>query len=569
MTPQFSTFDKLVSTLSTKEIQTMLTRIDKGMGSSDEIQTKTAQSALPNNSSAKKDVSIADELLLVQLWIRFLAFIHSTPVEQAYQDELIRRIGRNLHRNYQHYISTKDKLFLTPFYKALRELRKTQLFFSSLLATYDSDKGNFYILVSSFTLPDIYAELMQITDPFTTTEKTEDVQTLKAQLLKSINKHFSLISGEQKADMYQYAQAIEWMKNFCDLPLESTLLRFTTHSPAHTFCPVKFISTDIMDLANLLEDIKPIPNVVLHSLFLLAKQDYLTQTVDLKKEADDFIAEASRTLEIIRQFKKKVPITDCARYAAHSITYEMIPISRGEDWFFLFKNAWKKRFNDRWNVWITEQKKANLNIRMLDLLYPNLITPLRHRPWKDALIVLQFKREFSFCFLRTFFATVYKKSIQSYLKIILLEGNFYRRENLTEYTAAFTALKNQAGDSDIFEVKLSPEGELGAAFAHHKAKKMTNIKNKNSLEALMRSVETEAKQIIKTSQESFKTLITILNGFFEGNKNGIYAPLINWTVIQGDKNTAFRAKLEVIKKQLTAVSVMLSEAEKIELERGS
>ena len=80
----------------------------------------------------------------------------------------------------------------------------------------------------------------------------------------------------------------------------------------------------------------------------------------------------------------------------------------------------------------------------------------------------------------------------------------------------------------------------------------------------MKSVETEAKQIITSSQGAFKTLIALLNGFIEGNKNSVYAPLLNWSIIQGNNNAEFRKRIEDIKVLLQKVSVLLSEAEKIE-----
>ncbi len=569
MLPQFSTFDKLVNTLSNDETQTMLARIAESMKASEEIQKTTAQETVFINRGIQKKITIADESFFVRFWLKFLSFIQSIPIEKLYENELLKRIGKNLHQNHRNYVNTKKRLFLTDFFNALRELRKTQLFFLSLLSAYDSEKGNFYLLVSSFSLPDIYIQLIDNTDPFITTETDEEQPNVRSKLLKNIDNTFALISPEQKAEMYRYAQAIEWIKNFCELPLDKLLLRFNTQSATHIFCPMKFIGNDIMELAVLLEAIKPIPNAVLRALFLLSKPECFNGSIgNSEKETADFITEATQALQGITHFIEKIPILDCARYATHNIDYTAHHSNGGEDWFLLFKNAWKQRFNDRWTMWIAEQRKTALTTQMLEILKPAVIEGLPHRPWEDAWIVLRLKREFAFCFLRTFFATLYNESIQPVLKIILLEGNFYRRENLTDYTSAFTALEKQASAISIFEERLSPEGEIGSTFAQHKGKTITSIKSKNSLEILMKSVETDAKQIIKTSQSSFKMLTAILNGFVEGNKGSIYAPLINWTVIQGDKNMAFRSQVGKVKQQIAVVSALLSEAETIELDGG-
>jgi uncharacterized protein TP_0110 len=146
----------------------------------------------------------------------------------------------------------------------------------------------------------------------------------------------------------------------------------------------------------------------------------------------------------------------------------------------------------------------------------------------------------------------------------LMEGNFYRRENLAEYTNAFTVLEKQQSCISTFETRLSPEGEIGAAFTQLKEKNVASLKGKNSLEALMKNIETEAKQIITSSQNAFKILIALLNGFIDGNKNSVYAPLVNWLIIQGDDNADFRKRVEGVKKLLQEVTSILMEADKIE-----
>jgi len=80
----------------------------------------------------------------------------------------------------------------------------------------------------------------------------------------------------------------------------------------------------------------------------------------------------------------------------------------------------------------------------------------------------------------------------------------------------------------------------------------------------MKNIETEAKQVITSSQSSFKILIALLNGFIEGNKNSVYAPLLNWLIIQGNDNADFRKRVEEVKNLLQEVASILTEADKIE-----
>ncbi|QSH92583.1 hypothetical protein C5N99_08245 [Treponema medium] len=565
MNPQVSTFDKLVDSLSTEEAQTMLARIAENMKMSEDIQTDSKKEPLLSNTELQKSIRINDEPFFIRFWLRLKSFFKSLPVEAVYEETLIRRTGKDLQRNYKQYINIKENIFTNDFYVLLCALRKTQLFFTSLLSAYDTDKGNFYLLVSSFVAPDVYLKLMCNTDPFTCAASSQASGNLRSVLLKKIDESFSLMTADYKTGMYRAANAIEWMRFFCELPIDKAVLRFTVNPAVEPSCSVYLLSAEIDMLASVLSTTKPIPDVVLQALFLLSKQDKLNdKTVSMDEESVEFISQASHALEAIKEFSVKIPILELARYTLKSIHWEPQRLEGGEDWFQLFKVAWKKRFTERWQLWASEQKRAQLNRQMLDLLKTDRLEPLMYRPWEDSWLVLQFKREFSFDFLASFFSILYQSFVQPVLKTLLMEGSFYRRENLAEYTNAFTVLEKQQSCISTFESRLSPEGEIGAAFIQLKEKTVASLKSKNSLEALMKNIETEAKQIITSSQEAFKVLVALLNGFIEGNKNSVYAPLLNWLTIQGNDNLEFRKRVEGVKNLLQEVSAIISDAEKIE-----
>jgi len=565
MNPQLSTFDKLVDSLSTEEAQIMLARISESMKMSEDIQTDSKTEPLLIDSQLKKSLRIDEEPFFIRFWLQLKSFFKSLPIETVYEEDLVRRLGKDLQRSYKQYINIKENIFTNDFYELLRELRKTQLFFTSLLSAYDTDKGNFYLLVSSFVAPDVYLKLMYNTDPFSCVPNARASTNLRAELLKKIDESFSLMTTDYKTGMYQAANAIEWMRYFCELSIDKAVLRFTVNPSAEPSCSVYLLAAEIGMLASILSAIKPIPDVVLQALFLLSKQDKLNdKTVNMNEESVEFISQASHALEAIKEFSVKIPILELARYTLKSIHWEPQRLEGGEDWFQFFKVAWKKRFNERWQLWSAEQKRVQLHHEMLNLLKTDKLESLLYRPWEDSWLVLRFKREFVFSFLSTFFSISYSSFVQPVLKTLLMEGNFYRRENIAEYTNAFTVLEKQESCIATFGTRLSPEGEIGAAFIQLNEKAIASLKSKNSLEALMKNVETDAKQIIASSQSAFKILIALLNGFIEGNKNSVYGPLLNWLMIQGNENAEFRKQVEEVKNLLQKVATILTEADKIE-----
>lgn len=561
----FSTFDTLVDSLSTEEAQAMLAKIAESMKIPADIHPDAKTEYLSIDSNEKKTIRINDEPFFIRFWLYLKSFFKSVPIESVYEEILIRRIGRDLQRNYKQYIDIKKNIFTHEFYVLLSELRKSQLFFTSLLSAYDTDKGDFYLLVSSFVAPDVYVKLMEATNPFVTTLHADESSALRSELLKKIDEMFSLMTDDYKRDMYQSARAIEWMRSFCELPIDKALLCFTLNGSMQYSCSVYLLSSEISMLASVLSTAQTIPNVVLQALFLLSKQnEWNKEDINMNAESTEFISQAAYALETIKRFALQIPILHVARYALQSMQWAPHSFEGGEDWFQLFKGAWKKRFNERWQLWSSEKKRVQLTTEMLTLLKIDKLDPLPYRPWEDLWIVLRFKREFTFTLLSAFFSVLYLSVVQPVLRILLKEGKFYRRENFAEYTHAFTILEKQQNNINAFVSRLSNEGEIGSAFIQLKDHTPANLKSKNTFEALMKSVEIEAKQIIDSTQEAFRLLILLLNGFIAENKNNSYAPLLNWSMIQGNDNAIFRQRVEEVAKILFTITGILSDADKLE-----
>lgn len=116
-------------------------------------------------------------------------------------------------------------------------------FFSPLFyPAYDTDKGNFLLIGKLFRCSDVYSKLMYNTDPFSCVPSSQANSNLRSELLKKIDESFSLMTADYKAGMYQAANAIEWMRHFCELPIDKAVLRFTVNPIVEPSCSVYLLS---------------------------------------------------------------------------------------------------------------------------------------------------------------------------------------------------------------------------------------------------------------------------------------------------------------------------------------
>ena len=74
-------------------------------------------------------------------------------------------------------------------------------------------------------------------------------------------------------------------------------------------------------------------------------------------------------------------------------------VEGGEDWFLAFRNAWKKRFEDKWIEWNALHRKAQLlEHNICGVLDVTDIRPLQYRPWEGMWLPLSMRRELSVLF---------------------------------------------------------------------------------------------------------------------------------------------------------------------------
>jgi hypothetical protein len=191
---------------------------------------------------------------------------------------------------------------------------------------------------------------------------------------------------------------------------------------------------------------------------------------------------------------------------------------------------------------------------------------LVNAPWKNMWIPLVLRREVSFRFVKGIFKKIYPQVLMKPLKILLIEGDFYRRENLIEYTDAFSNLEHMAQTVDLFEARLSAKGDLGEVFVLLQKEKVATVRGKTRLENLMLTTNSETDMIIGKAISSFRSIDAILGGILSVVRGGPYETLVNLASIQGRANDKYRKDLAVVRQRIQEACQILEEAEVIERE---
>lgn len=205
-----------------------------------------------------------------------------------------------------------------------------------------------------------------------------------------------------------------------------------------------------------------------------------------------------------------------------------------------------------------------LEKRMLAMLGLPELPSIDNRPWEGMWLPLTLRRELAVCFLKGVFQKLYPTILMRPLKILLIEADFYRRENLVEFTDAFSTLEHQQQVLDDFETRLSPKGDLGEGFILVQREKTATVKGKARLENLMLTTDAEAEMIVGKVLSAMRSMDAIIDGILNVIRGGPYETLVNLASIQGKQNEKFRKELGSVRHRMQDIVSILEEIKQIE-----
>jgi hypothetical protein len=330
-------------------------------------------------------------------------------------------------------------------------------------------------------------------------------------------------------------------------------------------CSIDTISNELQSLANVLASGRRISVLLLEALFLFSVQASLAEEkFNIEIACRDFVDKAVLFLTDIRNFKERIFLSDFIRFTESDVSWQPEVKGEGEDWFVLYKGAWKSRFEARWSSWNSLHRKAMLEKSICIFLGVSELPTLQHHPWEGLWISLSLRREVSVCFVKGLFLTIYPQIWMKPLKILLIDGDFYKRENLAEFTDAFSTLEHMRQVVETFENRCSPKGDIGEGFLLVQGERLATISGKARIDNLMLTLNSDAEQIISLTLSACRSVDAVLSGILAATRGGPYDTLLNLSTVQGKMNERYRKELANVHQMVKGVCTILGEAEVVE-----
>lgn len=562
-----SSFDQLVSTIPSDERKDLLEKI-QSIG----VCEEPLDDGQKNDEDADISLSaqIKHESLLHRFFLWLKSIFSSTPVEVLYNEEKIAAVARAVDKDFPHLIDYKKEVLLTQFYNKLSELSLCADFFRQYLAAFDSDESGFLVFLGSVVMKDIDAKIEEEASTRTLSPEDGPRPECKVQLLRKMETILSEIPSDEKKAMYDAVRSAQWLLQFTKLPFQRFLTLFSTVIENNYTCSFKNMGNEINSFARILCNGMKISDEVFESLFVftnksLSKKKTQVSEYDIEK-AGDFMEKAKSQITMMRMFITTVPLKKIGKIVYADSKWQPGSFVGGEDWFQKYKDAMRKIFDRKWEVWLSDCKKESLKKSLTGNFALDDFPLLPNRPWTEIWNGMPFRYELTAGFLNWYVKEAFP-AFEMTLKTIMLEGDFTRKENRQEFVDAFNRIIQVSIDFQLLNGKISSNGEFGQFFSKLKDGKMRTLQAHSKIESIIRTIESDVSTNINSFCEACRVLELCWTGIFKEKTDSRYDGLTNLERISGKSSTEFAEQMRRARKSLNDSYALIRELESVDLSK--
>jgi hypothetical protein len=303
---------------------------------------------------------------------------------------------------------------------------------------------------------------------------------------------------------------------------------------------------------------------LLESLFVFDLQDQMgSEDFLILEETRKLVSRAEEALSRIRQFNQRVPLTAILRCVSRNLAYLPVAVAGGEDWFATYREYWRKRIDDRFALFVRDRRKEQLE-QSIGSFFASKPLPHYESIQSTSPDGLAVKNSFTLIFLAAFYKYIFVDEINKALKILLLEGEFYKKDNRVEFTDAYNDLLKLGDAVQSLDKKMAPAGDIGSRFDSARKEMIALPLKRRKLTSIQQEADVESFGIAERAVRSLRSLSAILGGIVHADSGGRYDTLSNIGTLSGRGTGTFISSLRNALQKIDKTIQMLGEIESLE-----
>ncbi|MDR1446076.1 MAG: DUF5312 domain-containing protein [Treponema sp.] len=564
------TLNRLVSELSLEERNNLLEKL-KGQST---ISPEPLYEEAEEGSAVTFDEQYIKLPWYMKLYYVIVSLFRNKAPLKVFEDSRIGSLGRQIEAQAPGIYDYQRNYLLYEFFRLLSALRDgARFFFTALDASVNRDKGEFYAFLGSLEMPEVHRHLIRNTSPEAIAERSPGVgePEMRQIAFKAMEDAIAEISDQQRNAMYFDARSLNCLKELSSFLFDRVLVAFGFEpSAGGQVCSANVVREQLITLNNLLCSLRESPPLaLLESLFVFVLQDRTAeQGFDINQEMRNLLSKAEISLAAIRTFNQQVPLTLILRCAGRDMSLVSRTISGGEEWFAVYREYWKRHIEALFAEYMRNRRHMDL-IRSFGHFFKGTnLKVLGNTMSESNPNGLPITEAFALSFLLTFYSAVFMRDINKFLRPILLDGEFIKRENRTEFTENYNDLIKLEDDIRRFEANISRSGDLGKRYSQACGEMSSLPIKRRKIQMVLEEASTDAAEIIDRSRKAIKTLIKVTNGILKSD--GRYESLSNLDKLadKGQAQAAFLNGLSDTAKSLQKTLDLMDDIDAMENRRN-
>lgn len=563
-----SSFDRLVQALSTEERQTMLDRIRTATMTSDEplVLEEPIENYTPRDSFAR-----------LGFWKRFFCFLKAlftgTDKYEIVEELDIQRLAKDVEKMSPSVLNYGQGEIGIGFYDRIAKLEASLTVLRPPLRTaLGGSKEEFVAFYVGWIMPLVQEELLTLLDPekLAFERSLDDPFEVKRAIESSLKEYLGEILDNDRKRLYQQARALSLLKQFVDFPFSKLLQPFTNADGRVSPVAMNEIRGTLFEFDALLYSLEPLPDDdALKAVFMFDMQKDLDErdfnpADQLLKMMDSI----SWAWQVIRQTAAELRVNDLCRIVSRNLNYQAESVGGGEDWFQIYRKFWQKRCDAVLGRYIEESKRKQIIQDAVKFLKKRELPLLDN--YRPSSVMLNVRPRFpiSLSFIASFVKELFLQELHSPLKLILIDGQFYKEQNREEYNESYSGILKVVDDIAYIDSALAPDGALQGEFEQLSKEVLGTKIIRKKVEARIGELDREADRIINGFEENLRLLANVIGGIVDGEMGGRFDTLSNLGYIGKNDNSNLMRRLKAIKQILEKAIFICRELYDIERNLG-
>jgi hypothetical protein len=551
-----SSFDPLVLTLKESEREDLLRSIFQHSDLSMEPLYEK-----PVDKPKKADDEFSGLPFLLRIWYYIVGFFSGKPPIKAYENSVIAKVGHEINLVSPGYYQYAQGLLLPDMHDSLVDLKNAvRFFYNALDSSVNKDRGAFYAFMASYEMPEMHGQLSKMSSPaeFAQLHAGMVPEMLKQTALDAFTENLTTMTDSQRENMYQNVRALICLKELAGFLFDRLIVNFQNEPALHgKVCPAGLVKGQLAGLNNILFSLKEVPSLTLLStLFIFFLRDeFMNKTEKINAELQKLLAQTEKSLAVIRDFNKKVPLTLILRCANKDMAYEPSELSGGEDWFLVFRNYWKQKIEESYDNYVLDLKRGEID-QTLGIFFDDTemidVQEILSAHEDDT---VSLDNTLLFSFFLTFYKKIFLTEMNQVLRPILIDGEFIKKENRLDFTESYNELIRMEDAINNLIQKVAPGGDYGNRYRQLRGDVVSPVIRHRKLQVLAEEIRAESHTIAWKAKSALELMNSIIHGILfpaeYTNEGAKYATLANISTILGKANSDFIVALKETSKKLS------------------